>query len=471
MISKLLISIGISIGLLGVLIHFILSSADQGLWSSLIAILFSYPLIYALLYFVVSLVKTLFQSWRFQVLLRSSEARVPELFHIYLVTLSRNMFVDMLPARLGELSYIAMLNRGCKVSGESCVSSLAISFVFDLIALGVLIAVLLFVQLVGGGFQGWMAGVLIMLALLIVFLLALLYPAIALVNRVLDQMGWFKQGIWGKGRNLLKRIEQALEDTRRAGITRQLLVLSVCVRAAKYFGLYLLFIGVVSIQFPEMSISIEKVLPALVSAEAGASLPVPAFMGFGTYEAAGTLALTALGATASTSLIVMLAMHVVSQIIDYLLGGVGFILFIFKTGQITDALVAGKRFSRKLLIPVVLTVIAALFLAYEMRTVKKRGMLKAPDSGGAVITAPAVTGEVVDKLDGFLVWSSNRSGNHDIYMRSFPDGTIRQLTTHFLISSTSHAFLRKGNGWFLPVRMNHGFPRGMCMPGTSGCSI
>ena len=154
MVSRLLISVGVSIGLLGVLIHFTLASAGPELWSSLISAILAFPLAYLLLYLGASLVRTFLQSQRYRLLLQTSEATVPTLFHIYLVTLSRNMFVDMLPARLGELSYIAMLNRGCRVSGESCVSSLVIAFVFDLIALGILLAALLALQIVGGDFQG-----------------------------------------------------------------------------------------------------------------------------------------------------------------------------------------------------------------------------------------------------------------------------------------------------------------------------
>ena len=58
-----------------------------------------------------------------------------------------------------------------------------------------------------------------MLALLIGFLFLLLYPAFGLVNRLLDRMGWLRRGIAGKGAALLKKIERALADTRRAGIT------------------------------------------------------------------------------------------------------------------------------------------------------------------------------------------------------------------------------------------------------------
>ena len=34
------------------------------------------------------------------------------------------------------------------------------------------------------------------------------------------------------------------------------------------------------------------------------------------------------------------------------------------------------------------------------------------------------------ELNGFIVWSSNRNGNHDIYKMVFPELTITQLTTH-----------------------------------------
>ena len=430
MISRLLISIGVSIGLLGILIHFTLATAEPALWSSLLTALLAFPAVYLVLYFCASLVRTYFQSLRYRMLLKASEKDVPSLFHVYLVTLSRNMFVDMLPARLGELSYIAMLNKGCRVSGQSCVSSLAISFVFDLIALGVLLVGLVAAQVAGGEFQSWMIGVVLMLALLIVFLLVLLYPAISLTNRIIERIGWLQRGIQGKASNLLARIEQALDESRQAGLTGRLLILSVCVRVAKYFGLYWLFVGVAA-QFPEISTSIVQVLPALISAEAGASLPVPAFMGFGTYEAGGTLALTVLGASAATSLMVMLAMHVLSQIIDYLLGGIGLVLFIMKTGGGVIETTAIQRVSWKTWVFAVgLLTLSALFVVYELRAVKKRGSLVPPGHGEPVASVASTGNDYQKRLDGFLVWSSNRSGNHDIWLRSFPDGQSRRVTTH-----------------------------------------
>ena len=227
MIKKLLLSIAVSIGLLALLFHFALSSAEPAVWSRLVAILAAFSWGYGLLYLLISLIKTLLQSYRYKALLGAVEKEVPSVFHIYLVTLSRNMFVDMLPARLGELSYIAMLNRGYRMSAESCVSSLAISFVFDLIALGILICALLAVQISRGAYQSWMLGVLIMLAILIVFLLILLYPAVRLINRTAERAAWLHRGVIGRLRELLRNIETALEETRTAGIFGRVLLLSV----------------------------------------------------------------------------------------------------------------------------------------------------------------------------------------------------------------------------------------------------
>ncbi len=431
-LPRLVLSCAVSALLLGALIHFSLSSAEPAVWSSLLGVLASFSLWFAVFYILLSLIRTVLQAHRYRLLLRTTEPSVPSLFHLMLVTLSRNMFVDMLPARLGELTYIAMLNRGYRVSGQACVSSLAISFVFDLVALGILIVLLIFGQLLGGVLQLWLLGALVALALLIVVLLVLLYPALAVVTRLLNRMSTGGGGIVGTVGGLLAKIHRALDDTRQAGIIGRVLGLSLGIRLAKYLGMYCLFVGVVQTQFPDLTTRILMVLPALIGAEAGASLPVPAFMGFGTYEAAGMLALVALGATAATSFLVMLAMHVISQIIDYLLGTIGLLLFLFKS-NVLPAAVAEGRSNRRWLIGTVLVLLlaaATLFLVYEYRQIEKRGAVRAPEQGQSVAPEVLPGQEALQHLDGFVVWSSNRSGSHDIYLFSLPDGTIKRLTSH-----------------------------------------
>jgi hypothetical protein len=78
----------------------------------------------------------------------------------------------------------------------------------------------------------------------------------------------------------------------------------------------------------------------------------------------------------------------------------------------------------------VLFMLSTFFVLFEYRAVKKRGSLIAPGQGEPVASVSSAGNEYLNRLDGFLVWSSNRSGNHDIWLRSFPDGKIRRVTTH-----------------------------------------
>ena len=84
------------------------------------------PLVGAYLLFQVAVV--LLRAMRYRLLLLGGgEPQVPGLIPFALVTAARNMFVDLLPARVGELSYVALLNRRYGVSVRSCLSSLGVA--------------------------------------------------------------------------------------------------------------------------------------------------------------------------------------------------------------------------------------------------------------------------------------------------------------------------------------------------------
>ncbi len=55
--------------------------------------------------------------------------------NMMLVTFIRNSFVDLLPARLGALSYVYVLNRRLDFSFESATSSFVLSGIFDFLTL------------------------------------------------------------------------------------------------------------------------------------------------------------------------------------------------------------------------------------------------------------------------------------------------------------------------------------------------
>lgn len=435
-VLRTLVSIGVSFLVLALLMKLVAGSGAEADRPQLFEVLRSVvpPLVGA--YVLLALLQAFFRAVRYRVLIAASgEAEVPDRRRFFLVTLTRNMLVDLLPARIGELSYVAMLNRGYRVSGSACVSSLGISFAFDLVALLIVLIALVVQELFAAGVQGWLLPIVFMLSLIVLAVLAFLFYGIPVATRLLNRMlgAATSKPIVQRTMAFLSRISDAIEVTRTAGVMGKVLALSLGVRTAKYLGLYLLFLGITIPSFPELAdTTFGSVLAALLSAEAGASVPIPAFMSFGTYEAGGTLAFTLLGVPADAANVLVLAQHIWSQVADYTLGGLGFVLFLFTTGGVAAASTARKKKAGPglLAVAVLLAVfVGAVFLAFEHRKLKKLGALRAPPSGTTVATDAKDLG-AAGRVNGFIVWSSNRNGNHDILKMDLPGGRITSLTSH-----------------------------------------
>ncbi len=349
------------------------------------------------------------------------------------------MLVDMLPARLGELSYIGMMNRGYKVSGKVCVSSLGISFVFDFIALLFVVVGIIGFQVTTAELQPWLLNVLIVLIMIVCIMVGLLFfglrPAIYLARKTIGRLA--EKKFFRVILNFIEDVAEAVDITRKAGLSLTVLWLSIAVRLTKYVGLYFIFLAVARPSFPDLAgASFGSVLCSLLSAEGAASLPLPTFMSFGTYEAGGTLALTMLGFSVAGSKIAMLSLHIWSQFVDYILGGAGFITFVFLTGKYNNSVGQGRTFRQRrrvymLAICAVITGLAGIgYLGMQYRKTQKMGAIAPPAAGEAVTIELNVTGgqEKQESIKGFMVWSSNRHGSHDVLRMSLPDRKIEQLT-------------------------------------------
>lgn len=389
-------------------------------------------------YLLCQLLQAFLRSVRYGVLLKAGgEKNVPSLFHLYLTTMTRNMLVDMLPARLGELSYIAMLNRGYRVKGEDCVSSLVLSMLFDFVALLLIAAVIIALPVLGqSAHQLLLISTGILLFITLAGWVALLY-APGWISAKLRNVQ-FQRPVLNKVFGFLHRLAEAFTFVRRSGRLAAVTALSLGVRLVKYAGLYILFAGVAPAfggHFAEASPV--AVIIALIAAEGTASLALlPTFMSFGTYEAGGLAALTLLGFPADVSIVMMLSMHVLSQFIDYSLGGLALVVFTFSAGapQTEKEMKAKNR--RNILLAstaVLLLVFAAGAAALSWRGIKKSGSLTPPEAGHEENLSreeQKALREALRDLDGFIVWSSNRGGNHDIWRMDLPGGKIRALTKH-----------------------------------------
>ena len=153
------------------------------------------------------------------------------------------MVVDMLPARLGELGYVGLLNKGYGVKLQHCVSSLTIAVAFDFVALLAIVIIIVGMQAFGGGVAGWAIAATIsafVLAIVAVCGLFLITPFMSKWISV-HLPASSDSSLWAKCLRFLEDFVESLAAVRSAGKTQTLVILSVVIRILKYFSFFLLF--------------------------------------------------------------------------------------------------------------------------------------------------------------------------------------------------------------------------------------
>src|SRR5207237_10355914 len=114
------------------------------------------------------------RSLRYHMLVGEWVGSVP----LVLVTGARNFLVDLLPARIGSLSYVVLLTRRFGVPLEPVLSSFVVTFFYDLFAMTLLIGIAVALQL--GRFENgpMLAGVAAVIGLAVVLVFLRLAPAL-----------------------------------------------------------------------------------------------------------------------------------------------------------------------------------------------------------------------------------------------------------------------------------------------------
>lgn len=435
-LTRLIVAGGVSAMIITLMLKLFGTDVDDATRPSLLQLLKDTVRASIAIYIVLTIFGLLLRAIRYRILVKaSSVGEAPSLFQFGLVTGVRNMMVDLLPARLGELIYVALLNRGYAVKASHCLSSLSIAVVFDFIALAFIIFISGLILVLTGDAKVWIwitfALVLVVVTIGVLSLTVFLPHVIHLLKRLPVRHKWFKAMI-----SLAEQLNDSILTCRRAGVFGSVFLLSVTIRVLKYAGLFILFLAVASPAFTQLAEAPwEKVLAALVGAEISASLPIPTLMSFGTYETGGTLTLAALGFSASDSFLALLGVHVWSQSIDYGLGLICLLLFVFLVRS-TQSTAMHRTEKLKIAAAMFVFLVGCFFLALQYRSHLKLGSSSAPPVGESLIEVmqPEVQSSLTSLsgkgIDGFVVWSSNRFGNHDILKMNLPSGKIEQLTTH-----------------------------------------
>jgi uncharacterized protein (TIRG00374 family) len=262
---------------------------------------------------------------RFWVLL----GKTVSITQLFFITLARNLFVDLFPARVGELSYVFLLHRRAGRSVEDGLATLLLAMVFDIIALSIL---LIFGALVIGSGQlpvGWM---LLASAALAAVAYAVIRFGGSIASWVAEMGGRFATG---RAKALVRSIQavaDALEKARARNIVVPVLLLSVIVRTCKFGSFFLLVLAIMEpLGYSPGELGFFRVLFGVAIAEMAASLPIHGLAGFGTYEAIWAISFTQLGFSREHAIISGILTHAVSQIVEYTLGAVA-LLYLMRPG-------------------------------------------------------------------------------------------------------------------------------------------
>ena len=252
------------------------------------------------------------RSWRYQILI----GRWVGFWPIVLVTAARNFLVDLLPARIGSLSYVYLLTRRFGVPLEPVLSSFVLTFLYDLLAMTLLVGIALVLQL--GRFES-----LIALASITVLLAVVVLTVFLELGRVLRLVAGWLRG-YGRGEALAARLEETAREVSRSGgrtTMSALLALSVAIRLLKFGAYWALLLGVVrEHDLGAGDLPFWTVFLGITGAELSATLPIHGVAGFGTYETAWALGFERLGLSSRVAILSGFATHLLSQIYDYTVG-------------------------------------------------------------------------------------------------------------------------------------------------------
>ena len=265
-----------------------------------------------------------FKAYRSKILVGSDRIGIGDMF---VVSLIRNAFNMVLPARTGELSYVYVLKRKFRFPVEIGVSTLMVALIFDTVVVFLMIVISIIIVGINRFAISSTSVILIAVGLLIIALLILvfLYKIIRFFTGIFNWI--ISKTRIGKNK-AVQYIYKKLVDTnenikiiQKRKIYWKVFLASVATRILKFTSYYFIIHAILKpmgYEFGDLSYWV--IFLATVAAEISAVLPTHALAGFGTYEGAFALAFVALGFSSEISIIVGFNYHIINLIFTVTLG-------------------------------------------------------------------------------------------------------------------------------------------------------
>ncbi|TRZ89057.1 UPF0104 family protein [bacterium] len=275
-------------------------------------------------YMAMALLGAVLRAWRYKIFLSPQPIRRRDLL---MATFIRNSFVDLLPARIGSLSFIYVLNKRLDFAFEAATSAFVASFVYDFLTLSpfvvaAVIAVGLGAVSISTPALLIVAGAFFALWILILWKLIPFFTlALAVYGRILGILKWTDKKWAVVSVEKIRATIESLALIQGKRLAVPIFVLSLGIRAAKYVSLYfLLFALLRSLGFGMAGLSFWKLILGITGAEITSVLPVKGLAGFGTWESVWALTMGMMGFEPRIAILSGLGVHLVTNLFEYTLG-------------------------------------------------------------------------------------------------------------------------------------------------------
>ena len=141
-------------------------------------------------YTLIVLANTLARTVRYRLLLDTRpDAPKTDFGPLLVVTAVRNMVVDLLPARIGELVFVGLLKRACATPAASGLAAVALSLLLDIVVLVPLLLGVALVPLTGPALREGSFPAAVLLTTLSVVVALVLWPGFRLMARWCRSIG------------------------------------------------------------------------------------------------------------------------------------------------------------------------------------------------------------------------------------------------------------------------------------------
>ncbi|MFC2164799.1 lysylphosphatidylglycerol synthase domain-containing protein [Acidobacteriota bacterium] len=290
-----------------------------------------YPALFA--FMAISLLTSILRAVRYKWLLLPAQIGFGS---ILLVTFIRNLFVDLLPARLGSLSYVYILNKRLKYAFEEAASTFVVAFVLDFLTLSPFLAISILV--VGLGATSVSSVSLLLIALFFFLLIYIVMWKIIPLSQLmltvyqsllrflsLNRKKWAVISV-----DKIKLTIDGLEQIKERKILRPLFLLSLVLRLGKYGSLYFLLLSLLhSRGFSFQNLSFWKTILGITGGELTGALPIKGLAGFGTWESGWALAFRLMNFDSKISILSGIGVHLITNLFEYTLGILSILILAF----------------------------------------------------------------------------------------------------------------------------------------------